>query len=151
MNRGISFKIAGTKGKVLCEILKCIGIKRYYWYSINSQAEVWTDYDGEEFLLQNSYSGDDFYNLIQMDLFIVFLKLLAYYENDFTNDIHSYDDFVCSNCKLMLLIYDCEYVEIYAKELTVIDAIYMNAKNKGFSDLQYITDKNDNRKRMDIL
>lgn len=50
-----------------------------------------------------------------------------------------------------MLIYDCEFVEIYSKNEDITQTIYSNAINKKFDDVTLITDLNDNRQRFDIL
>lgn len=56
-----------------------------------------------------------------------------------------------SKCKLILLIYDCEYVEVYAKDENIIQSIYSNAINNSFSDIKLLKDSGITRKTFWIL
>ena len=61
-----------------------------------------------------------------------------------------YEDFCKSNCQLLLLIADCRYVEIYTKDPNIAKVIYENALLSDYTEVEYVTDSNDCRERMDI-
>ena len=63
--------------------------------------------------------------------------------------MHTYDDFLNGDCQLVLLIYDCEFVEIYVKYKAIVRALYENALSNKYTEVEYITDSNDAR-RLDI-
>lgn len=153
MIRGIAFRCPRIGDTLLQEILDGINIFKYNWYSINEQNEAWTyanDYE-EEFLEKVRYEGECLQKIIQKKHYIVFLKMEAYSEVTNIYNVHSYEQFQNSNCKMIILIYDCEYVEIYAKEQGDINILYENAKDKEFVEIEYITDTNDMRMIMDVL
>lgn len=153
MVRGISFKVEKKEDRILEEILKGINVLNYDWYNIESQMEAWYfEDDGEEgFLADTYYSGRELLKNISKNHYVIFLKLEAYPKktNDF--DQHTLEEFQSSECKILLLIYDCRYVEIFAKEKNIIDNLYINAQKKGFTKIEYITDVNDGRIKMDVL
>lgn len=150
MVRGVSFK-AIPSSYMLYQILKCISIEKYYWYNIDSQSEVWDKSRGTTFFEKEIYDGKSFFKRINVDHFIIFLKLQAYFTNSSFVDIHNYEEFKRSDCQLILLIYDCQYVEIYAKNQTVSKEILENALTNHYTEIQYITDSNDGRTKMDVL
>lgn len=116
MIRGVSFKISQKKDSTLWNILNCVNVRKYNWYSIQSQNEAWeyiNDVQESPFLGKEMYDGKSFFDEIHKDHFIIFLKLQAYEGIPDSYDIHSYKEFQESPCKILLLIYDCEYVEIY--------------------------------------
>ena len=82
---------------------------------------------------------------------MIFLKLQAYSEEEPYADIHTYDEFIKSSCLLLVLIYDCESVEIFSKVERITRSLFDNARRKGFSETTLITDENDGRTKMDIL
>lgn len=150
--RGISFQITQDRNsKALFSILKCINVEKYKWYYIENQSEVWSYPSEEDFFKSDFYDGKDFNHLIEFNHYIVFLKLQAYCETEKIRYIHTYKEFEESNCQLLLLIHDCEFVEIFIKSANEINALYQNAKKLHFSNIQYITDCNDHRTKMDIL
>ncbi len=97
------------------------------------------------------YQGKDFEKYINKDHYVIFLKLEAFGENTKKFDIHTYEEFQNSDCQILLLIYDCKYIEVFAKEKDVIQSIYENAKKKDFAEAEYITDENDERYILDVL
>ncbi len=150
MKRGLSFKIP-YQNNFLWQILKFIDIENYDWYNVDSQCEVWKNFNENLFFETDFYHGKDFANKIREDHFIIFLKMQAYLKNGTFIEIHSYDQFVKSECQILLLIYDCDNVEFYIKNISTIETLYEHAINNGYSDVNYITDKNDKRLCLDIL
>lgn len=86
-----------------------------------------------------------------MNHFIVFLKLLAFNKNRRFFNIQTYEEFQNSDCQLLILIYDCQQVEVYAKSQKEIQTIYQNAINNKYIDVTYITNENNKRTQMNIL
>ncbi len=149
MIKGVSFRIPQTKTNTLWNILKCIDVKNYIWHNILSQTEVWCD-SNESIFEKHLIEGEDFEKAIQKDHYVVFLKLQAYLtENPFVN-IHTYEQFSASDCQIMVLVYDCEFVEIFIKDMRIIENVYKNALVCDYMDLKYITDQNDGRSIMDL-
>lgn len=60
-------------------------------------------------------------------------------------DIFTYEDFLVSQCEIVLLIVDSSYVTIYAKDEHVIDCIHRKAVQNGYENIEYITDENNLR------
>ncbi|MCQ4114245.1 DUF2691 family protein [Ruminococcus sp. zg-921] len=148
--RGISFKIT-NHNNILYQILNCIDIKKYVWYNIENQNESWENTSKNDLFDSSYYDGENFLKCIQSNHFVVFLKLQAYFENCKFFDIHTYNDFIKSDCQLILLVYDCSSVEIYSKDVNDITAIYNNALKNNYLDINFITDNNDMRKTFDLL
>lgn len=150
--RGVSFKVPLKKLDLLQSILNGIDLEALNWYVIKNQTEVW-EYPNDSAYFENAYyNGDDFSSIIKSPHYIIFLKLQAYLRisNRF-KDIHTYEDFLSSDCLLLLLIYDCEYVEIYLKDAKTVNRIIENAKEARFEEITIITDENDARTNLDIL
>lgn len=151
MIRGISFEIPQTISINLSKILGDIDIKKYYWVNIENQSEIYDPKLGMDFFDRFYYNGEEFYQKIQLNHYIVFLKLEAFWNNMGFIDIHTYDAFQESSCQLVILIYDCEFVEIYSKDKNDLINIYQNAKINNYQNIQYITDVNDKRSVFDVL
>jgi hypothetical protein len=151
MTRGVSFKVSQATTDTLWQILGGIDVEIFDWYNVESQNEVWTDIRGDVFFDTDYYSGKDFSLLIQKNHYIVFLKLQAYNSTHEFNEIHTYEEFLKSSCQLIVLIYDCEFVEIFAKNAMLIENLFENALRKKFLNVTQITDFNDSRTAMDIL
>lgn len=148
--RGISFIIT-NHSNILYQILKCIDIEKYIWYNIDSQNESWKNTMDNDLFDLCCYDGREFLECIKSNHFVIFLKMQAYLKNGNFTEIHTYRDFEKSDCQLVLLIYDCSYVEIYSKNQNDITAMYNNALENNYSDVNFITDDNDMRKTLDVL
>lgn len=151
MIRGVSFQISQMAAPTLWEIFKGSDVGHCYWYVVQNQTEVWDASSEDGFFAEELYVGDEFLNLIKNKHYIVFLKLQMYAEPCNFKNLHTYDDFFQSNCQLILLIYDCEYVEIYSKDNKISEEIIHTAVENGYKNVCYITDENDCRTKMDIL
>ena len=150
--RGVSFRVPQGRNDLLQEILDGIDIQTFCWYNVESQNEAWSDPEEDEALFRKErYDGAEFSRVIQQPHFVVFLKLEAYPPGENCPDIHSYEEFLKSSCLLMMLIYDCEFVEIFAKDAHITDTLLENAHRKGLLEIALITDENDGRTRMDIM
>ena len=92
----------------------------------------------EFFFDKTDYSNNEFQNMIQKEHYPIFLNLQMYYKNSDVNDIKNYDQFLTSSCQLILFIVDNVFVEIYAKNQTILEKISKNAVNYDFSNIEYI-------------
>lgn len=61
------------------------------------------------------------------------------------NEVQTYEEFVDSDCELVLLIADNSYVSIYCKNKNTIEKLYFNALKNDFEEVLFITDENDTR------
>ena len=65
-------------------------------------------------------------------------------------NISTYKAFQASECQLIFLVYDCEFVEIFSKNKIDIENLYNNAIKNRYKDVIYITDENDGRINMNV-
>lgn len=144
MLRGISFLKENGRGR-LCEIFDGIDVTDFNWYYVDDESEVWTDKENEEYFDKKYYNGKEFSRCIDKNGYVIFLKLQAYLGDAKTENITSYEEYVKSNCQIIVLIYDCEYVEIYCKDTELIKAVFEQAQRMNYRDVELITDKNDCR------
>lgn len=147
---GVSFNIPQETSDLLFQILSCIKIEEYCWYNIPSQSEVWDCSNNDNFLNEDYYKGESFLNRICSPHFVLFLKLQGYFDTGNFFNINTYEEFCKSDCQILVLIYDCECVEIFSKDSIVTEAFYRNAVSKGFTDVSYITNENNGRTVMNI-
>ncbi len=149
--RGLSFGIPDPRGFPLLRIFPDSIAQKYDWYVIDSQNDTW-DSRMEHLLFDRTvYDGSAFYETIQKEHFVIFLKLQAYFSNDLFEEILSYDDFRESKCQLLLLINDCTQAELYIKDKTVLENTYQQLLRNGFCDVRYIDDSNDSRVEMRVI
>lgn len=143
MNKGISFKIPNEYGSFLNDILKGINIKEYTW-KINED-EVYFNH-AEDLFTSEVLEGQKFERLIAFpSYYIVFVKLQAFTNPSNLSLIETYEDFINSDCNILILICDNIFVDIYAKASKDIDTIKKNACNCNFSEIKYITELSDKK------
>jgi hypothetical protein len=152
MIRGVDLFIPRGQVDTIWQVLKCIDIKQYDWYNLKDQAEVWPYPDSENgiFFDRDYYDGKSFLQKICQQHYTIFVKLQAYYKNGSFFNIHTWEEFIESDCQLLLLICDSDYVEVYVKQESEAMAIHANAVSEGYSNVSYITDDNAYRTRMDV-
>lgn len=150
MNIGVSFEIQQGVSDILFQILSCINVKSFNWYNISSQDEVWDDFQSNAFFEKDFYDGETFLKHIKMKHYIISLKLQGYKDSSKFFDIHTYEEFLDSDCKIIVLIYDCEYVEIFSKDITITQSIYKNALLANFKNVKIITEENNYRTILDV-
>ena len=68
--------------------------------------------------------------------------------NSVVSEINTYEDFLASNCNLMLIITDCYFIEIYFKDSGWLLTLLKNAENLGATSISVKTDITDGRNEM---
>ncbi len=109
---GIEFEQHGIKNFLKC-LFKNVDMSKYSFYL--SEDEV---YDNENIDFNGSRIeniSNDFSQFLNKDYLIIFLIIQVYLKNEKNATINSYEDFLNSDCQLMVLITDVSYVEIYFK------------------------------------
>jgi len=147
MIRGISLEIPNQKGNILSKVLQPINITEFNW-SIGN---------GESYLVVNGQLDEDFFsqdvkvmdgkllkkNIEDNQYYVIFADLKAFPKNENAKNIETYEDYIKSECQLIVLVVDCSYTTIYCKDKENLKRLYQNAKDSGFKNVQYITDEND--------
>ncbi|MED2706607.1 DUF2691 family protein [Bacillus toyonensis] len=152
MNRGISFEIPTKKysGKSLADILHPIPCDIYKWHIGYEEIHI----DGnagscEPFFGDNeTIDGNELKRLVNGETYLaIFAELKAFPKNAIVSEIATYNDFVSSECEIIVLMYDCYYIEIYCKDTKLIENICDYVKQQGYTDIEY-KDENDPRTGM---
>ena len=147
--RGLHFKADSAYSKYIYTLLNGINIRDYQWYI--SQTEILyydkTTNRAESYNFSGDFlSGEEFLEMISRNDHLVYLtNIQAYPKNRPAKLILSYQDFLESDCSLIILCADSEFYDIYCKNETDIQLICANALNNNFKDVEYITDENDQR------
>lgn len=150
MTIGVHFEVPQVAGNIILDILKYINVKKYYWHSISGQTETWNGVNGDDFFEHKIYPGCDFLDLIKNNHRIIFLKLQATNSYNYMENINTYEEFKNSKCDIIILIYDCEFAEVYAKNVDILKLILEVAKELKYRNIGYIDDKRPTRTTMNI-
>ena len=141
--RGISFDVNGSEECILQHILNNIDVNELYW--IISEDEVYSN-EGKKFFNEKYIDGNTFVSKInETSYLLIFANIKAYSDASRLDNIRDYDNFLKSNCQLIILCSDMFNYEIYCKSESMIEAIKDNCFKEGYRKIEYITDDNDCR------
>lgn len=142
MIRGISFEVPNERYPLLYLITRGIEISKYFWILVEEDVHK----GNENYFKKDRYPGSEFEQVItDEDCYSVLLNLQAYFaESDFIRP-KNYSEFLTGKCQLIVFVNDCCYIDIYAKDIEIIEKIKGNAQNNGFGSIEYITEANDRR------
>lgn len=140
MIRGVEFLVPQTDPDILHQVLGCIDVKSYDWEVSEKDIDTWG-----YFYDKLRYSGEEFAKKIKEPLRIIAIKIMAYPVGETDDEPMYYEDFLRSKCRLVLIMYDCQYTEIYCKDAQMSMLLYENAVRRGFDEVIYKTDENDGR------
>ena len=131
MKRGLTFEIPNKYGSLLGEVLKPIDITTLIWCIGGGESYKVVNNQLDEDLFsfdKEIIEGAEVKNLLENNkYYIIFTDLKAYPKGKEFLHIETYEDFMVSNCELVLLVVDCSYTTIYCKNQEVIEFLYNNA------------------------
>ncbi|MED0989962.1 DUF2691 family protein [Bacillus nitratireducens] len=153
MKRGITVDIPNEYDNLLWKVLMPIDISLFDWW-VGSEESYLVAHGGlDEVLFPEEptiVEGSDLKRLFKSNIYyVIFADLKAYPKGEGIVDIETYEEFKESKCELVLLVADCTYVTIYAKDQKAIELMHENALNQGFY-VEYVTDENDGRTRLSV-
>lgn len=151
MIRGISFTTNHQTGDILRDLLSETDAHGFYWHIIPTQTEAMDSTFESDFFKNEYYEGEELLKCDFHNSYIIFLKLEAYTEKGCSKKIATYADFLMSDCQILILIYDCENVEVYAKSPHLLRSIEGYLQKCHCSHFNLITDENDTRTKMNVL
>lgn len=79
------------------------------------------------------------------DYYLIFVELKAFSKTSNVGDITTYQEFIGSDCQFVILIVDCSYVTLYAKDQNTVKHLFLKAIANGYENTEYIADENDGR------
>ncbi|MET7020562.1 DUF2691 family protein [Bacillus mycoides] len=153
MKRGITVDIPNENDNLLWKVLKPIDISPFDWWVGSEESYLVARGGLDEALFPEEPSiveGSDLKRLFKDNIYyVIFADLKAYPKGEEVVDIETYEEFKESKCELVLLVADCTYVTVYAKDQEAIELMYENAIDQGFY-VEYVTDENDGRTRLSV-
>lgn len=136
---GIKFKIPNTYDIILYKILKNINSEDSMW--MVPTEEVFCK-DGSFLFQYDIYIDRKFRNMIKtIQHYPIFLNLQLYQSQFRHSSIHNYQEFLDSDCQLILFITDNIFVDVYSKNEHYLEIIEKAIEENNFLDKQYIMDK----------
>lgn len=154
MNRGIHFKIPNTYGSFLGEILKPMEVSNFDWIIREEESYfVVGDTLGDSLFPEMiiGMNREELQKLIDnYKYYLIFANLKAYPKGAQITDVITYEDYMLSDCQMVLLVIDSIYVAVYCKDLEKVEGLYNHIKRQRFQSLEYITDENDTRTKLSV-
>lgn len=139
---GLQFKRMNEYNKFLGDILQNVKSQKKYWHIIENEV---LDSKGNDLFFKTIYDDESFKRIVDQVHYPIFLKICLF-NDDKKNKIDTYEDFENGECNLLLIVTDCEYVEIYAKSEELLKQIEANAKRANCFDIRYIEKNTITRK-----
>ena len=140
--RGYNLKMKDCSfDSILSDLLKGINVEEYNWLILESEAYKTADTidcDGR-------YTGKEFKKLLKEleTCYIININIQAAHK--VIDAVKDYDDYLNSECKLVILISDVAYNEIYCKPSDLCEIIKSNCLKLDYSEFEVINDDNDGR------
>ncbi len=135
--RGVSFYIPNEYDNILAGLLDGVDIEAFEW-KLGGMNEAYVIENNElgRLLFQDGVmSGKTLRRVIlEQEYYLIFVDIKAFPTGSTTpvNDIATYEQFLASDCQLVLLVVDSSEVLIYAKDQQAIDDLYTTAVNAGY-------------------
>ena len=158
--RGISFKVNSSEKSVLSIILQNIDIEKLFCKITDDDITMDRDMTMNKdktmnkdisIFTEEQVNGETFKNIIStVGYTVIFANIKAYPDKSMNDSINDYDDFLKSNCILIILCSDLYDYEIYSKSEEMIEMIKYNCIKKGYDEIEYITEENDRRTRLNV-
>jgi len=149
MNRGIRFEIPNAYGRFLGEILKPMEVSNFDWFIGEEESYFVVDDTLGDDLFPDvimGMNGEELQKIIDdNEYYLIFANLKAFPKGSQITDVITYEDYVESECQMVLLVIDSIYVTVYCKDLEKVEELYNHINRQGFESLEYLTDENDTR------
>ncbi len=132
----IEFKIPNKYNKYLLKIFENINLSDYIF--LISEDEV-IDRKGNYIFVKSVYDYNDFQQIVSLkDYYLIFFKMQLYKKTINNKIINNYQDFLDSDCELIMFVTDCQFIQIYCKNIDLFSQIYNNVLKNGFTDVKDI-------------
>lgn len=137
---GIRFEIPNNYGNYLRDILKNLNLENYYWNIFDSEI---LDKKGNNLFSDNNYNikMEDIFN--NKDYYLIFANFQGYQNKNNFNNITSYTDFLKSDCEIIIIVVDSIYIDIFIKNLEVLQLIKKNVYDNKYSNVKILYNLND--------
>ncbi len=136
---GIRFEINNAYDNFLEKILNKINILEYNWQILHDDV---FDENNQYKFNKEYYKGNEFSELIKGNKYYIISLKLAAYKKTCYKEINNYEGFEKSEARLFIKIIDNIFVDVYAKEKSLLDIIINNLKSNMISNIEYISQSN---------
>lgn len=140
----LDINVKNEKNNYLSKIFSGIDVLQYVWEIIHEDFLYYENGERKEkFFKTDILNGKEFLECISRDkYYMIFADIKAYPVSTERIEIETFNDFLESNCEMVLLCTDTAFIEFYCKDRDILDKVYNNCICNGFEKVQYksITD-----------
>lgn len=153
MNRGILFEIPNEYGYHLQQILATIPVEQYYWRSGGEESYVVENGELVALLFEGDtpFTGKELREKIAQQHYLIFVNLKAFPTREAAREIETYEQFLTSDCVLIVLVIDSGHVAIFAKDQAVLQQLHAQVVASPYKMLDFITAENDGFERLTVF
>lgn len=136
---GLDIRVKNEYSNYLYKIFNGINFSNYIW-EINSDDFLYSE-NGTT--IQNLFKaevleGKEFSKCISRDsYYMIFVDIKAYPIGNERMVIKTLEDFLKSSCEIVLLCTDSEFIEVYSKNMEVLEKVYNNCISNNFEKVEY--------------
>ncbi|WP_432664410.1 DUF2691 family protein [Wukongibacter baidiensis] len=147
--RGVRFRIHNELN--IIDALKPVNIEEYVWHLENIEFVEMDDnkkyWNIEQPFIERGSSFKE--RLDNSEYYAIFGEIIAFPLKSKPCKVHSYEEFLSSDAELVLLIVDVTYIDIYCKDLRLVELLYQNAERNSYEKVEFI-DENDPRYKLSV-
>jgi hypothetical protein len=138
---GLSFKVKNEYNNFLYKIFNSIDVQNYLW-TIVSDDVIFPEKDYNDGLFASEMlNGKEFLSAIAKDTYyMIFIDLKAFPADSKQTEIQSFKDFIDSDCQMILLCVDSEFIEFYCKNRSILKTVYDNCLKYEFEEVEWISE-----------
>lgn len=138
---GLDIKVNNEYNSYLHKMLNGIDFLKYQWQIYADQIFYKENGNLDQGIFNACVlSGEEFIKCISRNSYwFIFVDIKAYKVGSESAEIETFEDFISSDCELVLLCTDSSYIEIYCKDKEILDMIYNNCTGDEFDKVQYVS------------
>lgn len=140
MLRGIEFEADNTES-VLRNLDAIMDASQYVWYIDDTDLNYF-------YFRSGIYSGKEFKDALDTISTLSFARIRRYPLGAQIDCVDEYEDFIKSDCDLLILFFDGGYYEVFGKEEEILLRIMDICQKYGYENTRYVFDAEDERTYM---
>lgn len=120
-------------------ILDGVPIENYIWKFVNDDIYPLPVLDNSSLFNKQIVDGHDFSQKISTNSYqVISCNIQAFsMEKDIT-DLRTYEDYLNSKCQIVVVVIDNQFVDILAKDKTIVEQVYRNAVKNCFQNIRLL-------------
>ena len=149
---GLETRVKNVPNNYLYQIFSGIDLTKYIW-EINEDYIMCCDGDvhRETLFDKDGIDGEEFLKCISRDgYYMLFADIKAFLMDGTRMAIKTYEDFLESDCQMIILCTDVTFIDFYCKDAAILEKVYKNCIDNNFEEVKIVTPENNFRTRMSV-